>query len=180
MTRIAQLFTKNTDGTKSNFNPFVDEADILPKQSEATSGLFLMSDGTKSAWQRAATETTKVTTAKHTVTEEEYNTGTDIVFDVTDSVLNVVFIDGVLASEGETYTVNGNVLTVSMSGTLKISVGTELVVYAFQLVDVSGAKVIIVDTALSTTSTNPVQNKVIAEKISELEKAIETLSAKIS
>lgn len=178
MTRLSQLFTKDDSGTKQIFNPIVDEADVLPKQSETTNGLFLKSNGTNSEWAKAAVDTTKVTVSKHTITETEYSSGTDITFDVTDSVLNIVFLDGVLTSEGETYTVSGNTLTVPMSGTDKISVGTEIVVYAFQLVDVAGAKVIVVDSALSTTSTNPVQNKVIASKISELESAIAALSAK--
>lgn len=52
--RISQLFTKNEDGTRSNFNPIVDEADVLPAQSEETKGLFLKSNGTVSEWADVA------------------------------------------------------------------------------------------------------------------------------
>lgn len=169
--RISQLFTKNADGTRSNFNPVVDEADVLPTQSEETKGLFLKSNGEHSEWD--VLDSTNIQLFYSKITDAEISAGS-ITFNLGKSQIAIVFIDGVLARESESYTIDktdtSNVKLII--DTSALSVGNEICVYDFISIlssESGGGSTITVDSALSTTSANPVQNAVITAKINDLE-----------
>lgn len=87
----------------------------------------------------------------------------------------LVFINSVLAVEGDAYGIaSGNIVF-----NQQISVGTEICLVKFVSVGVVLPSIsLTVDSALSTSSTNPVQNKTIAAKFAELQASIDAVYAK--
>ena len=100
-------------------------------------------------------------------------------FSMTDVVAVVVFVDSVLAREGETYGITeGTTLTFSQT----MPVGTQITVYKFVSVgSVIPTPSYSIDSVLSTTSTNAVQNKVVTAAINEKadEETVSALQASI-
>ena len=117
---------------------------------------------------------------KQTTIETETFTVTDASvipsFTLTNVAAVVVFVNSVLARDGEEYGITGGT-TLTFSSTLPV--GTEITIYKF----VTAGSVITtptysIDSVLSTTSTNAVQNKVITETINALQASIDSAYAK--
>ncbi len=176
--RKSQLFTKNADGTRANFYPIIDASDVLPAQSSETNKKYLMSNGTTAEWSYLVG--TDIRFMSSTITEEIITAGS-ISFELGNSQIIFVFIDGVLAREGESYTLDKTDTTnvkVTIDTSTNVVVGSEVVVYDFVGVIAgsgsgSGSGALTIDSALSTSSTNPVQNAVITTKINDLESKID-------
>lgn len=170
--RLSQLFTKNADGGRDYFNPIVDEVDVLPTQSDATKGQYLKSNGTRSEW--ATLEGSDIRFLYSKITSTETSAGS-VTFNLGKSQLAIVFVDGILAREGESYTIDKTDESdyKLIVDTTELNVGTEICVYDFISILAGGGGggggSITVDSALSTTSANPVQNAVITAKINDLQ-----------
>lgn len=175
--RKSQLFTKNADGTRANFYPIIDASDVLPAQSTETNKKYLMSNGTTAEWSYIIG--TDIRFMSSTVTEALI-TGGSVSFELGSSQIILVFIDGVLAKEGESYTLDKTDATnikVTIDTSTNVVVGSEIVVYDFVgIIAGSGSGssggTMTIDSAMSATSTNPVQNAVITAKIAEVESKV--------
>jgi hypothetical protein len=118
--------------------------------------------------------------SNQTTIETETFTVTDAstipTFTLTNVVAVVVFVNSVLARDGEEYGITGGT-TLTFSSTLPV--GTEITIYKFVTVgSVIPTPTYSIDSVLSTTSTNAVQNKVITASINALQNSIDTAYAK--